>query len=493
VTTPAAVASRVARPLPCRAWPAVVGLGCLALAASGCDGSPQRAAREGGVTGVTAGGGGSAGPARSWAPAQALEEDHAAEDNHPAVAINAAGDGVVAWQRDGELWARLYDGSLQTFGPATLVTVPSRYDDLAVGLDAEGNVMLVWARDDADDTRGIWWSRTTDHGATWSGPAAIATGNFQRSRLAVSASGGIALAAWTARSADEVIVSVGSCDFRDGAWSPVVNVPLPGNGLGDRNPRVALDGVGRGFLIWEQPAVVNQPSSVWTERYDGGWRPESVAILDTYAADDSYTPTLALDAAGGATAIWLEMWSYVPQLWARRFDGTTWADTEHLATAPLIEWDPPPMVAIDPGGTSVALWSEVTSLAEVPQYYDVHGARHVAGSAGWQPAQALETTNLIGSDLTEYAQPLVGLDGLGNAIATWRKEGPSSLIHMSSSRLEAGAAAWTPPDGAPLDDDTSTAPTHSALATDLAVSPNGTALAAWSYAPEYDIWAAVFR
>ena len=268
-----------------------------------------------------------------------------------------------------------------------------------------------------------------------------------------------------------------------------MNTPLPGTGLGDRNPRVAMDDNGRGFLTWEQPAVLNEPSSVWTERYDGTWLPESLAILDASRGDDSYTPTLALNDAGAGTAIWLQMQNFVPQLWSRRFDGKSWGEPEHLATAPLIEWDPPPRVAVDPVGGSVALWSEVTDLAQNPQYYDVHAIRTTAAAAKWQAPEMLETNNLIGADLTEYAEPLVGMDGAGNAIATWRKELPSSAIQVTSIRFAAGGTAWTPPDGAPLHDD----PTHSAFATDLAVSRNGTALAAWAYGPEFDIWVSVYR
>lgn len=462
-------------------WPrSVLIAAALAAVPAGCGSNAH--------DGKAAAAGGGSGPGRTWSAAQALEEDHSEEDNHPSVALNATGDGVVAWQRGQALWVRRYDATQNSFGAASQVSTASRYDDLQVGIDAQGNAMLVWARDDTDDTRGIWWSRSTHGGGSWSTPKAIAFGNLYRSRLAVSAVG-MALAAWTERAADNVRVSVGSSDFRDGDWNPVVNVPRPGTGLGDRNPRVAVDGQGRGFLIWEQPAAVNENSRVWSERYDGGWLPESVAPLDSYLVDDSYTPALALNETGAGTAIWLQRTDFAPQLWARRFDGRSWGEPEYLAGAPLIEWDPPPQVAVDPAGSSVALWSEVTSLEDIPQYYHVHAVHHLAGDAHWQAPARLETHNLIGADLTEYTGSLVGLDGDGNALATWRKELPSSRLTVVWSRLRADSAAWAPDDGAPLNDD----PTRSALATDLAVSRNGTALAAWSYGPEFDIWVSAYR
>jgi hypothetical protein len=472
-------------PVAAQGWRLVAVSAALVVAAAGCQGATPCPRPGLPTTSDSSQQPQAAAPARAWSPAQILEDDHAGMDDHPSVAINAAGNGVVAWQRDFELWVRMYDGASGTFGPAWLVTVPSRYDDLQVGIDGQGNVLLVWARDDAG-AEGIWWSRSTDGGVSWSVAAPVALGKLRRTRLAVSP-GGIALAAWTSRSADDVIANVGSCDFRDGRWSPAVNVPLPGMGFGDRNPRVALDDDGRGFLIWEQPAELNGKTRIWTERYDGGWLPESVAILDTYGVDDSYTPTIALNEKGGGTAIWLEVWTHgAPQLWARRFDGRAWSQTERLTGAPLIEWDPPPREAIDPAGGSVAIWSEVTSL---PENYQVHAARFSAGAAGWQAPASLETNNLIGEDLTQYAEPLVGMDVEGNAIATWRKQQPSAQIQVFSAQLAAGSNAWIPPDGAPVHADA----VHSAFATDLAVARDGTAISAWSYGPEYDIWACVYR
>ena len=85
------------------------------------------------------------------------------------------------------------------------------------------------------------------------------------------------------------------------------------------------------------------------------------------------------------------------------------------------------------------------------------------------------------------------MDADGNAIVTWRKELPSAQMQVFSSRLAGGSGsssdAWMPADGAPVHADA----VHSAFATDLAVSRNGTAISAWSYGPEHDIWAAVYR
>ena len=154
-----------------------------------------------------------------------------------------------------------------------------------------------------------------------------------------------------------------------------------------------------------------------------------------------------------------------------------------LATGSF-EFDPVPEVAIDPNGTSVAIWSQA-----LPTNYNARASRHVAGAATWEAPQTLETNNLVGSAASEYVGPVVGMDGAGNAIAVFRKQLASGRTVVYSSRLVFGSTTWTPANGMALHDDG----THAAFVTTVAVSRDGTALATWSYDTEYDIWASVYR
>ena len=462
-------------------WVVAVAAG-FAFPTGGC-------AKTGAIRGVSDGGGARQPDtglgSRAWSMAEPVQNEAANDDGSPSVAMNAAGDGMIAFQRGGALWARPYEGVNQRWGAPVRVAPISRARDFQVGMDGQGNALIVWARDDTDADQGIWSSRTTDRGATWSAPRRISAGPHTRPTLAVGPNEG-ALAAWTAHLSDNTN-TVMTCDFRDGDWNTTLNMPLMGTDSGDRNPRVAVDGMGRGFVIWGQPAVPNEVSSVWTERYDGGWQAPSVEPLESYDDDDADTPSVALNETGAGMAIWQQITAAGPEIWARRFDGARWQNPVMVGMGFLVEWDPPPQVAIDPAGDAVAIWSQV--LPNNHFVYDVFAARFVAGTAAWEAPQALETDNMIGSDLTQYAKPLVGMDRAGNALASWRKVTASNRVLVHASQRALTAATWSPVNGTALYDDG----VGSALSTDFAVSRDGTAIAAWTAGPAFDAWVSVYR
>jgi hypothetical protein len=442
---------------------------------------------SGGAGGTASGGRGAGGSGtgggivvRTWSTAEMLENDLTDYDDFPVVAMNASGSGVVTWVHGSALWARPYAGTSKTWGTAVMVSPVVRSGNHDVGVDGQGNLMAVWARDDAPN-EGIWWSRSTNAGVTWSVPKRIVSGKAFVPTLAVG-DGGTALAAWIENPGDNLF-QVASCDFRGTDWNVTLNRPKPAFDTGDRNPRLSVDGAGRGFLIWQQTAASGEVTSIWTERYDGmTWVAGSIATLEFYTAGDAVEPTIALNEKGEGTAIWTQRGGATPQLWARRYDGTNWKDPEVVASGYVSE----AQIAIDPSGSSVAIWDQ-----SLPTFYNVRAARHVAGAATWEAPLNLETNNQVGDKQFEYAGPLVGMDSGGNAVAVWRKQLATARVVVYASQLPKTATVWTPVNGIPLYDDG----THTAYATSFALSRNGTGLAAWSNgdANTGDIWGAVFR
>ena len=164
-----------------------------------------------------------------------------------------------------------------------------------------------------------------------------------------------------------------------------------------------------------------------------------------------------------------------------------------VATGSYFESDPFPEVAIAPNANSIAIWAQ-----SLPTNDNTRASRHVAGAAvAWEAPQALETNNLVGTSTivgasTDYVDPLVRMDAAGNAIAVWRKltvSGTSGRDLIYTSRLAANSTTWTPVNGMPLHDDG----THAVDNVDFAMSRNGSAIAVWSYGPEFDIWTSIYR
>ena len=434
--------------------------------------------------GTDAGLGGSTG--RSWSVAEMVENDRTDMDRFPAAAMNASGNGVVAWQRGSAIWARSYDGATRTWGTAVNVGPTANFGNLDVGIDRNGIATLVWAGVSGDPaSQGIWASRSDSTRTTWSTPAHVSTAaNAFLPTVAVGqGADGTVLMAWTENPGNNLFTTRSAAfTVAAGTWG-AVNTPMSGVDANDRNPRVAIDGTGKGFLIWESPPTTVGVPSIWVQTYNAGWSAASVTPLSMHTTGDAYSSSIALNETGAGTAIWLHTGASSAELWARRYNAGAWGTQELLATGSF-EFDPVPEVAIDPNGTSVAVWSQA-----LPTNYNARASRHVAGATTWEAPQSLETDNLVGNSTSQYVGPVVGMDSAGNAIAVWRKQLATGRTVVYSSRLVPGSTAWTPTNGMALHDDGM----HAAFVTDLAVSRDGTALATWYYGTEFDIWASIYR
>jgi hypothetical protein len=341
--------------------------------------------------------------------------------------------------------------------------------------------MVVWT-DDTD--QGVWFSRTTD-GTAWPMPTRITTGMYSALPNLAVGNDGTALLAWQDSGSNPFITRAAA--FKNGAWG-ALNNPKTAFDNGDRNPRVAIDSMGRGFLLWQQPNNSGEPNSVFYQRYDNGWM--TPMLIENYN-DPNYraaAPSIAMNDAGAAMALWIQATGTQTQIWSRQFDGTNWAAApEMVASAYSVETDSdPPAVAIDANRNAVAVWSQQNAVNPVN---NVWGAQRAAGATGWAPPVQLETDNTADSTSSDYVDPVLGMDGAGNAIAMWRKK-TATTVAAYTSRLPAGAASWTPTNGLLLQTST-TIPLGNI---DLAVSRNGTAMAVWnSGTGEYDIWASIYR
>ena len=326
-----------------------------------------------GSGGAGMGGAGGVVATKTWYAAK-VENDQSDYDHFPQVAINATGKGVVAWQRGDVLWGRFYDGATAAWGTARQIAPYARRGNFDVGIDSAGNAMVVFI-DDTSTPEGIWFSRATD-GSAWSAPMRLYSGMGSYSINLAVGPDGTALAAW-ADSGTNPIVTVAAA-FRAGMWGAAI-MPKASIDNGDRNPRVAIDSTGRGFLLWQQANASGEPNSVFVQRYDAGWMAPS--LIETYTADRADSPSIAMNETGAAMALWTQFSGNQIQLWSRRYDGTAWQTAEMVTSNYSIETSAdPPAIAIDPSGVATAVWSQRT----VVSLNNVWGSRRgAAAGATW--------------------------------------------------------------------------------------------------------------
>ncbi|MBT8454210.1 MAG: Ig-like domain-containing protein [Deltaproteobacteria bacterium] len=250
----------------------------------------------------------------------------------------------------------------------------------------------------------------------------------------------------------------------DGQWGEPVLIEISNAG-GARFPQVALDPTGNAVAVWEQSD--GSRDNIWANRFtpSAGW---GVADrIETASAGGASRPQVAVDPTGNAVAVW-EQWDGARRnIWANRFTPSSgWGvagliETDNAGTAARAQ------VAVDPLGNAVAVWEQSDGTR-----FNIWANRFTP-SAGWGVAEPIET-----DDVGSAVRPQVALDPNGNAVAVW-------------SRDNVWANRFTPTAGWGVAERIETDNAGGASASQVALDPNGNAVAVWE---QYDgtrtnIWA----
>lgn len=235
------------------------------------------------------------------------------------------------------------------------------------------------------------------------------------------------------------------------------------------NPSIAADAEGNAIAVWGHTLGSNAPVDAVARRYDvdtATWEP--VTIIVPGGASISPFP-ISFDAAGNAIATVQLHTDTVDDLVAVRRDNATgiWQDSVVIESSDAAAYGN--VLAVNAAGSAVTLFHvETTPGAGQPR--DVMASHYDATADTWSPPVPID-----GLDAADAFQLRVGIDDSDNAIATWsQRDGPSPLRwNIYTNRYDAATESWGAPTLLETDD------ADDAQFSDLSVSPNGDAIAAW--------------
>jgi len=338
-------------------------------------------------------------PALGWEPAELLKADVwvTSIEHETDVALDDLGNAILVWQeRDGELWdvwGKRYESGIG-WGPHAILTVNNSIGagGARIAMNPSGNATVVWWQADLPDGRPSIWSISYSRGAGWGQP--------------------------------ELIESENSHD----AWWPVVDIDSHGNAV----------------AVWHHYDPVAHDTSISANQYvaGGGW---GTPVLVEHMGGEAYFAEVAMDHWGNAVAIWVQGdWDDGFSLLANRYvAGEGWGTPVLLENSGGdIVWIPRgPTVAVDAAGNAIALWSQW-----VGGWPDVLASRYEVGS-GWGTPTVLESG--LGSAL--YPAGDVSMEPSGNGIAVWNQIDDSAHNVYASVFDAGGDISWvsirTPADG----------------------------------------------
>ena len=337
---------------------------------------------------------------------------------------------------------------------------------IQVAINRAGQAVAVWTGS------GEFWGHRYSDGA-WGEPkrvgGAVSGATYRDPRAAISDEGVAAFAYLHASNSDASLLG-GGFDARGVWWSGQdIAYSTRIEGLD-----IASDAEGRAMLVF-RTYPSGQPSRLQFARFnptDKLWLDGSGTLP---ASAGSGRPDVAVDADGGAMAVWVR--SADNDVVASRYGRASgWSEPvviDDLAGIPSVFRQ---SVASD-GTNFVAAWAQ-----------DISGTQTNIYSSRFDAAKGtFSAPELMNDAISSTGECLLGIDRRGNAWLLW-SQGQFTAYRGFANRYDALAGEWEGP--RPLPD-----PDTALNIVELAVAPAGHAFAFWGtgVTSGYEYWAAPFR
>jgi hypothetical protein len=304
----------------------------------------------------------------------------------------------------------------------------------AIAIDGSGNAYVVWEdersrEDDAD----IYFAHRPA-GGTWTTNEriddALGTATQYGPDIAVDGVGN-AYAVWADRRNGDSDVYFA---YRPagGTWSEGVRVNDDPGAADQWSPTIAVDGAGNAYALWtdERNGGYSAQDIYFAYRPAGGSWSANAKVNDTPSAPEQWVGNIAVDGAGNAYAIWdCEIGEDYDVYFAYRPAGGSWGASVKVNDDVGTEWQLSPHIAVDEMGNAYAVWEDDRNGNS-----DIYFAHRPVGGV-W-------STNVqINDDVGTASQedPAIAVDGSGNAYAVWW-DGRDSFANIYYSYRPAGGA-----------------------------------------------------
>ncbi|QOT79471.1 hypothetical protein [Cupriavidus basilensis] len=291
----------------------------------------------------------------------------------PDLAVDGQGNAIVTWyQGDGrtnhfDVWAVKYAALSGAWGAPFMVSdgVNSAANS-HVAVNAAGQGLIAWVQQQGDGTtvsngpQDIYGRSVTTGASAW-GPRAMLNavgGNLYNvyGQVAVAVDGsGNGLALWVQSTASLSFAIQSARYVAASGWQ--TSTVVSNNTLGEcYDPHVEIDGAGNAIAVWQEQNGVGAYGGANRYAAGTGWGvPEKFSGT---VPGDVYAPRVAVGADGNATAIWYQ-WeaSGINVRTSRYLTGSGW-DVPNLLSATPADGTtyPVPRVATNAAGRTLAVW-----------------------------------------------------------------------------------------------------------------------------------------
>jgi hypothetical protein len=408
--------------------------------------------------------------AGAWSPAERIADQSDASSlsisSYFQVALDAGGNGMVAWadasNEAGSISSRRHAPG---GGWSPLQQIDRNERDAwraELAVDPNGNVVAVWPEgpERPPGLLSIWANRYTV-ASGWETAERLSGFRATDPHVAVDSDGN-AIAVWHQSDGERENIWANRWTPGDG-WGAAERIETDDRGHAG-NPRIAIDPDGDAIAVWHQSDGVPgfERADIWANHYtpNDGWG--NARRIENNEGGETRLPQVAMDPEGNAVVVWhqsedgrFDIWSnrYVPEVgWgnAERIDDNDTGDADY------------PKVGVDANGHAIAVWKQFEAIT-----VEIWANRYAPG-VGWGGAERIEN-----NDEGDALRPRMAVSANGDAIAVWPQ--------VDGSRYDVWSNAYTPGRGwgdAERIDPSNEGPGQP-VKIEVAIDPNGNALAVW--------------
>jgi hypothetical protein len=236
---------------------------------------------------------------------------------------------------------------------------------LTVGLD--GTVYVAWQDHRSGTDFDIYFSKSTDGGATWLNPDVMVnldiTNASQKSPAIAVNKSNVILAVWEDGRLGDFDIFFSKSVNGGLTWSPNVRVNSDDPGNSSTNPSIAVDNSDNIYVVWQDNRNGNS-DIYFAKSSDGGtsWTDPEIRIDDDVGTENQETPSIAVNSTGAIFVVWEDIRS------ASDFDiyfaksingGINWSDPNIRVNDDAGAYNQDkPSLWVSPNGTSYVAWQD---------------------------------------------------------------------------------------------------------------------------------------
>ena len=360
-------------------------------------------------------------PGTGWLAPVQVENNTIGNAELPRVAIGTDGAAVAVWQQhDGIRWnigsARCTPAG--SWGVPELIENDDVSDALEarVVLDGLGHAVATWSQTDA--FRFNLWANVHTPGVGWGGALKIEgedLGNAGEPALAADGAGRVAVV-WSQFDGTRYNIRANRHDAWTG-WAGDLTIETEDTASA-RHPRVAMDGAGNAFAVWEQFNGIRDSIRANRMSPAGAWGASQ--LIENDDTGSAWLPQVGADGAGNALAVWQQHDGFRWNILSNRFvAGVGWGVPQSAESYGFANAEDP-RLAVDGAGRAVAAWRQFDGIR-----YDLAASRNLSGTA----------SALLEAQPGTVASAELAIDGVGRAHAVWsQSDGLRFSIWCSRSR-----------------------------------------------------------